>query len=191
LGDAAPQVKILTLWFGANDACAPTGLAGDQHVPLDEFVSALEQIIDYVVLKAHHTKIILLTPPPVDEHQFDAVNPRKAILTAQYAAAVRDLAARSNLPLVDVWTMFAAEAGLQQSLSVSSTMLPGSKLVPPVQCFRELLWDGLHLSTKAYQLVFAELMLTIRRDMPELAPENLPLEICKKDDSLHIPLSVC
>jgi lysophospholipase L1-like esterase len=175
---AMPQIKLLTVWYGANDACAPGGV-GNQHVPLDEYVASLEAITRYPVLEAHKTAILILTPPPVDEHQFDAVNPRTAARTAEYAAACRELAHRLGCPLVDVWKLFMAEAGYDADNVSQQSSLLGSKAAPPSSVLKELLWDGLHLSTKGYRLVFEELMRVIRTLLPALAPENLPLTICE------------
>jgi lysophospholipase L1-like esterase len=185
-----PQVKLLVLWYGANDACAPGGV-GNQHVPLDEYVASLEAITRYPVLEAHKTAIVILTPPPVDEHQFDDINPRTAARTAQYAAASRELARGLGCPLVDVWKLFMEEAGcVVDSMSQQAALL-GSKEVPPSSVFKELLWDGLHLSTRGYRLVFEEMMRVIQRDLPALAPENLPLTICEFLNFISLLADLC
>ncbi|KAK0387014.1 hypothetical protein NLU13_5328 [Sarocladium strictum] len=182
-----PPVRLLTLWYGANDACAPGG-AGNQHVPLDEYVASLEAITRYQVLEAQKTAIVILTPPPVDEHQFDEVNPRTAARTAEYAAACRQVAHRLGHPLVDVWKLFMAEAGFDGLTQQDA--LPGSKAGPPSSVLRELLWDGLHLSIKGYRLVFEELMRGwhVVHDDPDFAYEKFAADsqLCQEGAVLAV-----
>ncbi len=40
-----PQLRLLTIWFGANDAVLPEFV---QHVPLDEFAANLRTLIQMV-----------------------------------------------------------------------------------------------------------------------------------------------
>ena len=97
-----PQVQLMTVFFGANDACVP---GHPQHVPLPTYISSLREIISYKGLNSHDTKIILITPPPVDEWQMGN-NDRTAEHTAKYASACRNLGEELELPVLDLWMRF-------------------------------------------------------------------------------------
>ena len=112
-----PRVQLMTIWFGANDACLP---GNAQHVPLDRYEQALKQIVAYPVLKQHDTQIVVITPPPVNEHSFE-VNPgtgkfqRMAHVTSQYALKAKDVAKSLNVPCVDVWSILMQECGWKEA----------------------------------------------------------------------------
>ncbi|KAI6036077.1 SGNH hydrolase-type esterase domain-containing protein [Pisolithus microcarpus] len=66
-----PKVQLLTIWFGANDA-AP--LPNRQHVPRDQYKENLKHLVNMVRSSTSPyyspcTRIILITPPPVNSHQ--------------------------------------------------------------------------------------------------------------------------
>jgi lysophospholipase L1-like esterase len=182
LSPGAPQVKVLTLFFGANDSTADLPhLADNQHVSLGDFETALREIVGYEVLKAHGTKVILITPPPIDEHQLDGTDMRRgrtAENTARYSAAVRDLAKELNVPVVDCWSLFMKKAGWAGNANEGKS-LPGSLRVEQSNVLVKLLSDGLHLTTVGYELLYHELMRVIEQDLPQLAPTKLPLVLGK------------
>jgi hypothetical protein len=57
-----PLCVLVTLFWGANDSCeAPS----PQHVPIDEFVSNLSAMIDYIRQHAGEKVAIVVMTPPV------------------------------------------------------------------------------------------------------------------------------
>jgi hypothetical protein len=56
---------FITIWLGANDATLSFA-----NVPLDKFISNLRtfvtSLLDHPIVKEYGTKIILMTPPPID-----------------------------------------------------------------------------------------------------------------------------
>jgi lysophospholipase L1-like esterase len=58
--DVTPKHLLVTVWFGANDAAAPTERVS---VPLEEYTENLRHIVAYLRQCAHH--VVVLTPPPV------------------------------------------------------------------------------------------------------------------------------
>ena len=141
-----PKVRILAIWFGANDAALPPG---PQHVPLARYQSNLVRLIRTVRSPdsprySPDTRIILLTPPPVDpkrwartvedtvEDSLQGMFQRKFEVTRQYAEAASDVGAREGVPVVDVWTDIWEAAGRDMGR------------------LGEYLWDGLHLNEKGY-----------------------------------------
>ncbi|KAK5050540.1 hypothetical protein LTR84_003821 [Exophiala bonariae] len=166
-----PRVQLMTVFFGANDAC----VAGSpQHVPLETYKAALRNIVAYPGLKLHATQPILVVPPPVDEYQL--VGPdRNAATTAVYAAACRDVAAELNVPVLDLWTVFMTKAGWTPDDAAQGRPLVGSRDAPRSEVLDGLLSDGLHFTPDGYQLVFEQLVALLVAELPHLTPENLPM----------------
>lgn len=141
-----PKVRILTIWFGANDAALHPS---PQHVPLARYKSNLSRLIHTVRSPdssrySPDTRVILLTPPPVDPKRWEltleetaegdeqGLFQRKFEVTRQYAEAARDVGAHEGMPVVDVWTRIWEAAGRD------------------TERLGEFLYDGLHLNEKGY-----------------------------------------
>ncbi|KAK7467079.1 isoamyl acetate-hydrolyzing esterase [Stygiomarasmius scandens] len=162
----APKVRLLVVWFGANDACIKPS---PQHVPLPKFISNLKHIVNLVQSpdSDHYspdTRIILVTPPPVNTIQrkedLESRTPPLALdrlfeTTQQYAEAVKDVGREVKVPIVDIWTrMWEAAGKTEANLS-------------------NYLNDGLHLNKAGYELMYEALMETIRDGCGELHPDKL------------------
>jgi lysophospholipase L1-like esterase len=114
-------------------------------VPLDQYKENLKTIIQHPATRAQNPRLILITPPPVNEHQledFDAAKDtpfpsRTAILTKSYAAAVREVGASLNIPVVDLWSAFMKPTGWKEG-----EPLIGSYEVPNNETFASLFTDG-------------------------------------------------
>lgn len=162
------RVRLMTVFFGANDATVP----GDpQHVPVEEYQDALRQIACHEGVRLNDTKVIFITPPPVDEWQLETPS-RNAAHTAMYAAACRGVASDLDLPCLDLWTVFMEKAGWKPG--DDDMHLIGSRNAPRSEVMAELLSDGLHFTNKGYEIWFHELVKLIEKSLPEEAPENLP-----------------
>lgn len=89
---------------------------------------------------------MLISPPPVNEHQlefFDAAKDtpfpsRTAPLTRSYAAAVREVGASLNVPVVDLWSAFMKPTGWKEG-----DPLIGSRDVPGNETMAGLFTDGM------------------------------------------------
>ncbi|KAI5282867.1 hypothetical protein KEM54_002522 [Ascosphaera aggregata] len=138
-------------------------------VNLMAYKSCLKNIITHPLVLEQKTKIILLTPPPVNEHQLPADSPRVAWHTKKYVDACKDVGAQLNVPVVDVWTAFMHHAGWTEGKP-----LEGSIDLPANPRLQELFTDGLHLTAVGYKLVYEELTKTIAAAYPEETPESLP-----------------
>ncbi|KAI5300618.1 hypothetical protein KEM56_002321 [Ascosphaera pollenicola] len=160
------KVNLMTIWYGANDACLPGNF---QHVPLENYKASLKQIIQHPSKANQKTKFVLLTPPPINEHQLEPDSARTTWHTRKYAEACKEVGAELNVPVVDVWTLFMHYAGWKEGQP-----LEGSKDVPANPKLAALFTDGLHLTAQAYKLVYAELKKTIKERYPEEAAENMP-----------------
>ena len=117
----------------------------EQHVPLDQFRENLKSIIQHPAVQAQNPRILILTPPPVNEYQLEGFdssksNPhpsRTASLTKLYAEAAREVGTTLGAPVVDLWGAFMAAAGWKEGQP-----LVGSRDVPNLEEFSRLFTDG-------------------------------------------------
>ncbi|KAI7217203.1 hypothetical protein KC333_g4374 [Hortaea werneckii] len=187
------QIKLFVLFFGANDARLPlTGEPG-QHVPLESFKANLRAMATLPQLRENHpgTKILLVTPPPVDERLCEADDAGKGIFhprrtaqtTALYAQAVRDVGAEvgggdggGDIAVLDLWSCFMRVAGW-----VPGEPLVGSKDVeqmdPGKAGLGRLLKDGVHLTGEGNRVLFTELVGLVNRTWPELDAEGIGFDL--------------
>jgi lysophospholipase L1-like esterase len=175
---AQAKIRIFVVFFGANDARLPgsgDGTSPDQHVPLRAYKENLRKIVTHDQIKEHKPKIIVITPPPVDEHLLARKN-RKASITAQYAEIVRDLSKELtdeglDVKCLDIWTAFMQKCGWK-----SGGSLIGATEVEqdPIVGLPSLLSDGLHFNAGGNKLLFKELTELIRKEWYDLRPEALP-----------------
>ena len=149
-------MRLLTIWFGANDACLSHSV---QHVPLEKFSENLTKLIQMVTSATSSwyspiTNIILITPPPFNPAQWMEVllsrDPssqmdRTPENTARYAQAVRGVGEKAKIPVVDVHSEILNAAG--------------GKL----EALRKYLSDGLHLTEEGYKVcIISENTHTLR-----------------------------
>lgn len=141
-----PKIRIMTIWFGANDACI---LPSPQHTPLGRFASNLEKFVDMVhspesEYYSPSTRIVLMSPPPVNTYQRGADlrsrNPpldldREFETTKAYANAVKQVALAKRVAFVDIWTELWQAAGENES------------------ALSRYLVDGLHLNEAGYRVI--------------------------------------
>ena len=140
-----PTVRLLTIWFGANDSVLPSER---QHVPLTQFIANLKHLITMVrspssEYYSQETRILLISNPPVNTHQRGADlasrdPPRECDrdfeLTKLYAEAVIQTAKEEGVAVADVWTVLWEAAGKDER-ALSGWLL-----------------DGLHLNAKGYEV---------------------------------------
>ncbi|KAF8810141.1 SGNH hydrolase [Phlegmacium glaucopus] len=161
-----PEVRVLTIWFGANDACIQPS---PQHVPLLKFISNITYMVNMIksLTSSYYsptTRIILITPPPVNTFQrradLESRQPPQALdrdfeVTRAYAEGVRQVAQSENVALVDVWSALWEAAGEDE------------------KSLKFFLRDGLHLNAEGYRIMYEELITTIREVYPEVHYDNL------------------
>lgn len=158
------HLLFVTLFFGANDACI---LGERQHVPLQEYGENLTKIVQEIRKLAQESSsstttttdfpIIIMTPPPIDQDSwkeylnlFDYYDRRNDI-AREYGKEARRVAQELNCPLLDTWEL-----------------LGGDNLAT----YRQHLCDGLHLSESGNELVFDGLMKLLKKDYPDLCPQE-------------------
>ena len=139
------NVRFLMVFFGANDSCLK-GAAGSQHVPLETYKQNLERLITNKRVLKQKPRIIVVTPPPINEYATEEndrskgyLEPRrKASHTKLYADAARQVATNHGAAVLDLYAVFMNHAGQKDS----DLILEGSKEKPPNPFLRRLLHDG-------------------------------------------------
>lgn len=157
-----PRVRVLTIWFGANDACIKPS---PQHVPLPKFTSNLTYMVNMIksLTSPYYsptTRIILITPPPVNTFQrradLESRQPPLALdrdfgVTKAYAESVQEVARSENVALVDVWSLLWEAAG-EDEMSLE-----------------KFLRDGLHLNAEGYRVSANKVIFFILVDISSSA----------------------
>ncbi|KAJ5212452.1 uncharacterized protein N7498_004098, partial [Penicillium cinerascens] len=169
------NVRFMTIFFGANDACVPSHV---QHVPLEQYKENLRSIIQHPATRAQNPYIIIITPPPINEYQLEGFDNEKntphpsrtAAFSKMYSEAAREVGASLKVPVADIWTAFMARAGWQEGQP-----LVGSRDLPNNEEFCSFFTDGLHLAPAGYRIVYDEVLEVIRTSWPEQDPEKLPM----------------
>jgi len=149
-----PKVQLLIIWFGANDAAPPPS---PQHVPRDRYKTNLVHLVNMVksptsAYYSPDTRIILITPPPVNTYQWAA---RGFAETKSYAEAVKEVGTQVGVPVADVWTEIWEAAGRDE------------------RACERFLHDGLHLNAAGYEIIFNSIMKIIEDKYPEIHHEKL------------------
>ncbi|TKA25086.1 hypothetical protein B0A50_06151 [Salinomyces thailandicus] len=188
------QVRLLTIWLGANDARIPGSPGGpDQSVPIETFKSNIRGIVRHPCVQAHRgVKVVLITTPPVDERKclkadqekypaLAGVLRRSAAHTAAYAQAVRDVGVELEVPVVDIWSALVARAGYAGP--VEGEAVAGALGLPTCEGLQGFLHDGLHFDGEGYRVLFGEVMGLVGRLWPELMPSRLPMRLPAWDDA--------
>ncbi|TLD20968.1 gb [Venturia nashicola] len=178
------NVRIVGLFFGANDSCFPTKV-NNQCVPLPEFKSNLIKILRHPNLSGHNARIFLITNPPVIEEMQYAIDQAKgyplrrtAENTKKYADAIREVGKDLGIPVVDLWSAIMLEAGWNPK---HEGPLPGCTETPPNDVLTKYLIDGLHLTPLGYDLLHNTIMECIARHWPDHLPDNLPFVLPRWD----------
>ncbi|KAM0253888.1 hypothetical protein ACHAQJ_007120 [Trichoderma viride] len=173
---SSPKIEYLLILLGANDAVIPLETTS-QHVPLETYKENLNKIINYPRIRAHNPKILLVTPPPVDEIKLKILDTaeghasaiRASAISASYAEKAREVARENpGVILIDLWQAIMGEA---ISMSPEDYQPGGPWLGSPENGKQggldELLPDGLHMGGKGYRVFFDEIKAHIgQRNRP-------------------------
>ncbi|KAI8099006.1 SGNH hydrolase [Halteromyces radiatus] len=164
----AARIELMTIFFGANDAALPFS---PQHVPLDRYRTNLTTMIKMIKDSASpfynpNMRLILITPPPVNESQWkkrcdengDEMS-RSAEITQKYASMVGQVGEEQQVVVINLWSRLMEKASEdEKNLS-------------------DFLFDGLHLNSNGYKVLFDLFMETIQSRFPEIDPNNIEMEI--------------
>ena len=143
---------LVVIQFGINDSAIDvwkTPPATEPRVPKEKYIKNLEKFVE--TLRTRKCKVILMTPnqmcwtqklketygkPPYLPDDPDGFN----ITLREYAEAVRQIAEKHKIPLVDVYEAYSAYGKVEQ------------------QSVNDLLLDGMHPNEKGHRIV-ADLLI--------------------------------
>jgi len=157
-----PNLAFLLVLFGANDAALYTEVE-NQHVDLGDFTANLRHIITHPHITAHRPRVILVTPPPLDEIHATRLDlekgmpyaKRQAKISALYAEAVRKVAGEvDGVVLVDLWKAIMDVAVAKTPGFDASSGSLGDPSSGTRGYLEKLLPDGLHMNGEAYRIFY-------------------------------------
>ena len=178
--DEPGKVALVTIFFGANDAakkeCEPK-----VHVPLPEYKTNIEKLVDKAKESYPNAKVIIIAPPPIHPEQRLAyqkkrygdkatgILERTSEIAGTYAAACREVAKTKEVPCVDLFTAMRTAKENTDEDDVG-----------------RFFYDGLHFSKTGDKFVYDALEKAIRTHFPTLA-----VRPCPKTGRFNNSASIC
>ncbi|KAJ1915582.1 isoamyl acetate-hydrolyzing esterase [Mycoemilia scoparia] len=171
----APSPRLIIVEFGTNDSIIE-GFKG--HLPLPKYVENLRAIYDDFMnpkspYYAPRGKVMFVTPGPLglrmwnNNRGFDTEDTpveRDNDRVILYGETLKALAKKlDNAPVADFYS----------SMSEAIKWLPDVYKQTKYKGFEHYFKDGVHLNPEGNVVMFETIMNTIKREMPELLPENL------------------
>ncbi|CAN0863198.1 GDSL esterase/lipase CPRD49 [Linum grandiflorum] len=160
--DAQVQPALIIVYFGGNDSIHPHETGLGPHVPIPEFLDNMRKIILHLQSLSDKTRLIFLTPPPVDEDVmtriygdfWGSIPSNEAY--GKYSDATMKLCEEMGVKGVDLWT------AIQQAENWQKT------------CFE----DGLHLNEAGSKVVAKRILDVIKEAdwEPSLYCQSMPSE---------------
>lgn len=143
-------VKIITIWFGANDASLAKHNP-HHHVPIEEYQNNLKRLVILAKESYPMASLVMITPPPVHHDQRFAYQKKRygdkatGILertldnAEKYADACKTVACQLDVPCLNMFDLMVREGGENCG-------------------FGKYLWDGLHFSSEGHDFVLEKLL---------------------------------
>ena len=150
-GEMRPP-SLITLWLGANDAALPDGTAARQHVPLAAYKNNLVTIVHTFQTRAPNARILLITPPHVDDavrksHSSSGCAERTDAAAGEYARACVEVARDLDMNVLDLYSFFHMLSEEDRAACLD---------------------DGLHFTAMGNRLVDEQLQAKISEVFPDL-----------------------
>ncbi|KND94916.1 GDSL esterase/lipase [Tolypocladium ophioglossoides CBS 100239] len=179
--DSSPKIKYLIVLLGTNDSVLQMP-ATSQHVPIDEYKENLTKIITHPHVQAHRPKILLVTPPPVDQIKVTRLDMeeghpsaiRTFAVSASYSEKAREVARKnSGVVMIDLWQaiMDKAIAMAPDDYQVGGPWL-GSLENGKQGGLDQLLPDGVHMSGDAYRVLYEQVKPHIGQEWLNLPDDD-------------------
>lgn len=92
-------------------------------MPLASYAQNLKDILAHPTVAAHSPRLILVTPPPVNEYQLEVSDQAKGYVeagrtaktTRSYAIACQKAGEDAGVPVLDLWSAMMAKTGWKAS----------------------------------------------------------------------------
>lgn len=182
-----PKLAYLIVLLGANDAALEVP-ENSQHVDVDKYEEYLTAIVTHPHITAHAgVKILLVTPPPLDEMRVAELDVaagyphalRRARISAAYAEAARRVAAAAaaapggGIVLIDLWkALMDVAVAKTPGFDASLGGMLGDPACGQRGHLEHLLPDGLHMSGEAYRIFFDAVLPHVGPEHPGLTTEG-------------------
>jgi lysophospholipase L1-like esterase len=161
------NTRLAIVWLGANDAVLPG--KGVQHVPLDEYTTRLEAMLKKIHSQCE--RIIVLTPPPLDESKWPDRSNRN---TFEYRKRAIQVTQSLNLVVIDIWNVFGIFGNESQVDLINMKASVDQEFQNPSQLLLDYyLNDGLHLSEEGNHAVYGAVVAEIQKSFPDLDPDTM------------------
>lgn len=153
------------------------------HVPIEQYKENLTKIVNHPRIRADNPKILLVTPPPVDELHHRKIDDgsgqlatiRTHAVSASYAEKTREVARENpgGIVLIDLW-----QAIMDKAISMAQDDYhPGG---PWLGCpengkaggLTTLLPDGVHMNGDAYRVFFDTIRPHVGKEWEDLPDEE-------------------
>ncbi|KAE9622233.1 putative SGNH hydrolase-type esterase domain-containing protein [Lupinus albus] len=170
--NASEQPSLVIVYFGGNDSILPHPSGLGQHVPLQEYIENMREIVMHLKSLSEKTRVIFLSAPPVNEAQIigNSVLLGKPLKTNEscriYSKAGLELCRELNIKAVDLWS------ALQK-----------------IDDWKDICFlDGVHLSAEGNKIVAKEILKVLKEAEwePNLHFKLMPVEF--EEDSPYDPL---
>ncbi|KAJ3392593.1 isoamyl acetate-hydrolyzing esterase [Entophlyctis sp. JEL0112] len=158
VGGYTPEIKLMTLFLGANDSVLPE-FNPTQYVELSEYKQNLLDMLAIVRRISPTTRVLLITPPPIDPRAWGAkcaAKGRKPDRSEANTRRYRDACLEAfyeakktwgaSLSMLDSWKVFLGRHGWSGNAS-------GADVQYELQQVEDILSDGLHLSLLGNRLL--------------------------------------
>jgi lysophospholipase L1-like esterase len=190
----APRTLLFTIFLGANDAC----FVGDtEYVPLPTFEANIRKFVETILVQdaMPDTKIVLITPPPINipcpdaedkkENEVEDANESKRAMRGyktymskkRYAERIMQIAEEyeetGRVVGLNFWGDLVRTRLQEVEEDYDEEKLPGSGLHGARDFGEGYFTDGLHLDKKGYNVLSKGLYDVMLGKWPELSPESL------------------
>ena len=134
---------------------------------MHQYSQNLKDIIRHSSVEPHKPKIVLITPPPINEYQIEISDSlrgyqektRTAEHTKKYADACRQVGHELDVAVLDLWTAMMRRAGWKPGQDLES-----SKCLPENPVLKDMLRDGLsELGSRERRLIIRQGCTSILR----------------------------
>ncbi|KAG6364106.1 hypothetical protein INS49_005704 [Diaporthe citri] len=183
-GPSTPKMEYLIVLLGANDAALPLD-DDNQSVSLEQYKANLARLVGHPRVAAHGCKVLVVTPPPLDEirrAEMDIAQHGRAVReqarSAAYSQAAREVAAElgesaaaakgaGSVVCVDLAKALMDHAVANTTGWDASQPPLGSAAAGGRRGYLEqLLPDGLHMSGEAYRVLWGLVEAEIQPRFP-------------------------
>ncbi|KAL1656000.1 hypothetical protein SLS61_001564 [Didymella pomorum] len=190
----APRTLLFTIFLGANDACF---IGETEYVPLSTFEANIRKFVETILVQdaMADTKVVLITPPPInipspdakdkDENEMRKTNQAKREMRGyktymskkRYAKRIMQIAQEyeetGRVIGLDFWGDLVRARLQDFGEEYKADKLPGSGLYGARDFGEGYFTDGLHLDKKGYNVLSRSLYSAVLSKWPELSPDQL------------------